>query len=116
MRADDQRCAATSGRCARRSAFGDRRSAQHQRHLNAEWGEESLRRRSVLTGQQFCRCQEGALMPSGRRGGSGNEGDRGLARAHIALQEAQHRRPRRKVGKDLVNCTPLITRPRCLAL
>jgi hypothetical protein len=40
----------------------------------------------MLTGQQLCWCEEGALVSSGRRGSSGNEGDRGLPRTNIALE------------------------------
>jgi hypothetical protein len=55
-------------------------------------------------------------MSSGRRSGSGNEGNRSLAGAHITLKEAQHRRARCKVGKDFVDRTSLVSGPRCLAL
>ena len=70
----------------------------------------------MLTRQQLRWGEEGALMPSGRRSGSGNKGNRGLAGTHIPLKEAQHRRARCQVSKNLINGPPLITRPRCLAL
>jgi hypothetical protein len=83
---DDERGAPIRSRRARCSPLRDGGSAQHERHLNTEWGEEPFRRRGVLTGQQLCWCEEGALVSSGRRGSSGNEGDRGLPRTNIALE------------------------------
>ena len=91
MGTDHQRSVPVRGRSARRSPFGDGGSAQHKCHLNAEWGEESLRRCGVLTRQQLRWGEEGALMPSGRRRSGGNKGDRGLAGTDIALEQAQHR-------------------------
>ena len=61
-------------------------AAQHECNLNAERGEESLGRCSVLARQQFRWGEEGALVPCSRRRGGGNEGDRRLSRTDIALQ------------------------------
>ena len=84
--ADHQCGAPLCGRSPRRAPLSGGGAAQHECDLNAERGEESLGRCSVLARQQLSRRKEGALMPSGGRCGSSDERHRSLTRAHIALE------------------------------
>ena len=116
MRPNYERRAAIRGRRTGSPTLSSGSAAQHERHRNTEWGQESVRRYCVLTRQQLSRREQCALMPCGRCRGGGNEGNRRLSGADIPLQQAQHRRTRCKIDKNLVNSPTLICGPGCRAL
>ena len=71
-----------------------------QGHADPEIGQQRPDGLEVLAGEKVRRGQQRALQPVAGHGGERIGGDRGLARAHVALEQAEHRRGPREVVAD----------------
>ena len=90
---------------------GVRRTQRARQQLDAAGpapASSSAQRSLVLPGEQVRRGQERSLAPRARRRGERPRGDRRLARADVALQQAQHRRGRGHVRPDRSNGRRLV--------
>ena len=74
---------------------------------HAERLQPALERSQVLFGQQFRGGRQRDLVTGFHRGERGERGDERLARADVALHQAQHRTRRGEVGGDLRGDAPL---------
>ena len=90
-------------------ALAGQRAGQ-QRDRQAEVLEQRGQRRVVLAGEEVRRREQGRLPPGERGGGERPRRDRRLARADVALDEAEHRDGPGEVVADLVDRRPLVAR------
>ena len=112
MRADGDPDVTRRDELVRGAALPRRQARREERDADAELGAEALDREEVLLGEGLRRGHERALAAGLDRPQQAVEGDRGLAGAHVSLQQPLHRGGAREVGVDLLHRPLLRSRQR----